>query len=389
LAAPEAYPAPAPEDGYRSLSVNAVLADLASLDSEQLLLVRSLEETGEGRAVILDRIDDLLVVQEATHHVLQAASWPATEDPAPAPPPPVPAAPIARTAPPPPAPSAPPAKAVSSDLVDQMGSLLARDDARRSPDLPFAPVLPGAYNTLPPPPPAGTAVAPNGHIAPRRRRMSHHGRVPKFLVVVIILGLLGAAGGVYWKQSHPKTTTTPTIAPPSPSPNDLASLMLAAIPGGQYIPDPGHAGPGTPSRPSDMAAALGVTGAAPVLPAPPGFIGGYFRDWTSTNGQQAVTMLIAHFQSVAQATASAEATVTLARTGATDVAKANSSVGNTSHESSFALPGIVEAAGFMDTGVVNRAQIVFSKGTYVVVLISPTNQADQIATAQYDRLPAN
>src|SRR5579884_496417 len=52
-------PAP-PEDGYRSLSVADVLSDLPSLDREQLLLVKALEEACEGRLEILDQIDRLL-----------------------------------------------------------------------------------------------------------------------------------------------------------------------------------------------------------------------------------------------------------------------------------------------------------------------------------------
>ena len=65
-----APPAPSPPDeGYLSLTIAEVLADLSSLDSEQLLMVKGLEEAGERRTVILDRIGDLLVVQEAAQHM--------------------------------------------------------------------------------------------------------------------------------------------------------------------------------------------------------------------------------------------------------------------------------------------------------------------------------
>ena len=57
-----------PDEGYLSLTIAEVLADLSSLDSEQLLMVKGLEEAGERRTVILDRIGDLLVVQEAAQH---------------------------------------------------------------------------------------------------------------------------------------------------------------------------------------------------------------------------------------------------------------------------------------------------------------------------------
>ncbi|MDQ1427930.1 MAG: hypothetical protein QOK39_1406, partial [Acidimicrobiaceae bacterium] len=53
-----------PDDGYQTLSVAEILSDLPSLGIEQLLLVKSMEEEGQQRRVILDRIADLLVVQE-------------------------------------------------------------------------------------------------------------------------------------------------------------------------------------------------------------------------------------------------------------------------------------------------------------------------------------
>jgi len=341
--APEAPPAP--EDGYRNLSVNAVLADLASLDTDQLLLVKSLEEAGDRRTVILDRIEDLLVVQEATHHVRQAAPAPAPA-PAPTPPPPTPPRrrPVAR------------GKPVSSDLVNQMGSLLARDDARRSPDPTFA----GA--PLPPAPPAGPA-AQSGLIMPKRRRMSraasHHGRVAKILVVVIILALLGAVAGVFWKQSQ-KATNAASPPPAGPAAENLPDLIVATVSGSFTVTS--GSGPN----------------AAASVPAASGFVSGYHRDWNATAGQGSASVNLNQFQSAADATAAAKASVALTDRGLTVTQNPG---------------GITGATGLTGTGATTDAWVIFPKGIFQVTVMvqgpraSVAAQADSVAQAENALLP--
>jgi hypothetical protein len=132
----EASADPQADGHYGNLSVDEVLSDLPNLDRDQLRLVRSLEEGGGQRPAILDRIAELLEVQETLRHLRGVGPKPVPVAPIAAPPEPVaPVAPMAMAEPA--SPAAPvatgnPAKPVSQDLVEQMGWLLAKDAARRA-----------------------------------------------------------------------------------------------------------------------------------------------------------------------------------------------------------------------------------------------------------------
>jgi hypothetical protein len=137
-----------------------------------------------------------------------------------------------------------------------------------------------------------------------------------------------------------------------------------------------------------MALDLGVRGVTTLSPAPPGFIDGNSQMWISADRLHTVTILVAQFQTAAQAKSSAQQTTSLARTGAEEVARLSTGAGNISKEEALPVSGIRGAAGFVDTGTVDRAQIVFTKGTYVAVVIAPVNKAVDVARAQFAALPA-
>ena len=241
-ATPPGAPA-ARDDGYGSLSVAEVLADLPSLDSAQLLLVKSLEEAGERRPVILDRIEDLLVVQEAAHHVQTTRlSTP------PAPPP------VAD-------------RALSDDLLDQMGDLLAKDSARRAtavraqvpPPPAFAlpePAGPGNSTKSTKPGKAAKAArkvpsgAPNGLIVPTDGRRSRGGRGSKLVMKVVVVALVAAAGGLAWKLTHPTTSKPAAVATVG---DPVAARLITAVPAG-YTGNPiPWATPARPTWPKRLA----------------------------------------------------------------------------------------------------------------------------------------
>ena len=385
-----------PDDGYRALSVAEVLSDLASLDTEQLLLVKSLEEAGERRAVILSRIDDLLVVQQATHHLHVVPSG----DPEPD----LPIEPANAT------------KPVSADLLDQMGGLLARDAVRRSssgmqtawplPDpgqLGSAPAEPGApqpgfwpddkrggrkakgRRSGPPGAPAAAAApatnsAPSpggGVIVPTDGRRSRSGRTPKVLALLLIVALLAGGGFVYWKHLHAATTTVHSVTL-----EPLTALLVKAVPAGftQQADSVGDTGP------SDLAKAVkddGDPGAQAAL-VQDGFLRGYQRLWATAGGKQEIVVFLYEFHSPTGAMAYGQRMVA--------ASKANKPV-----PSAFAvtaIPGAVGLIGGDSSGT--TAQIVFAQRNFLVGVVINGDSAtglsalaQQISAAQSGALPAN
>ena len=325
-----------------------VLGDLASLGTEQLLVVKSLEQSGERRPVILDRIEDLLVVQEATHH-LQATATPA---------PPAPAAP-------PPA----PVKAVSPDLMDQMGGLLAKDAARRSgmqsawplPDLGQSTPGEGTGSTLAAAfwpddaapgsrrraakksragqPARATHPVPDGQIVPNGRpaRNRTWGRGPLALAGLVVVVLLGAGGFVYMRQAS---------AAPRAARGDLATLLVTSVPGSYN------------RGPDNQANATLKPGA--------GWIDSDTRLWTKDQGQQDVSVSLSQFQTPAQATADAKISAALVST----------------------------TVGARAGGTGNLAAVVLTKGSYEMVVTAhgpapaTASEANLVASTQFRTLPA-
>ncbi|MDQ6615948.1 MAG: hypothetical protein M3083_14735 [Actinomycetota bacterium] len=379
--------APAPErpdEGYRSLSVAEVLSDLGSLNRDQLLLVKSLEEAGDQRSVILDRIDDLLVVQEAADHMRGS--------------------PVGTTPPnlPPPA----PVKAVSPELLNQMDGLLAKDAARKSwvpgappapsgPDQLTAPPIPATrptWTTRTPRTPRTTRTTrkslgkvapptPNGHIVPTDGRRSRSGRGAKYLVVVLILALVGGGGAVFWRHSHPNTGTSATSATSAPR-GSLAALLIPAPAGYSQQPDTvGGTGP------TDLAQAVRGDGAADAQTAltKAGFVQGYRRLWSTIDHQHQVVVTLYRFRTAPGATAYAQRTVAAAR------ASAKPAVAD------FPVAGIPGAVGFSGgAGRVHSAETVFTRGGNFVSIVARGPSAigvvavaRQVATGQYALLPAS
>ncbi len=371
-----------------------MLSDLASLDTEQLLLVRSLEETGERRAVILDRVDDLLVVQEATHHLrATAGTHPA---------------PVAAPAPPP-----VPTKPVSADLVDQMGGLLARDAARKSSALQTAWPLPdlgrpGSADVAPTAPGAGF-WPDDGNARARRKAKKNakvkdqgkvNGRVPPpthpglivptddrkpgrgptlpVLAGLLIVALLGTGGVVYWLQTHKGTSTAATSQAAG---DHLAGLLMKTVPAGYTRQADSLEGGG----PLDLAAAVNDDpgpGAQATL-TKDGFVQGYEREWTNASGQDIIVFLYQF-----RTPAGAEAYGTSAVATAKSVIKPE--------PTTFAVTAIPGAIGLTGGDGGNyTSQIEFTKGTYLFNAIADGPASDglaptaqQVANAQYTLLPA-
>jgi hypothetical protein len=353
-------PAP-PDDGYRNLSVAEVLADLPSLDRDQLLLVRSLEQADQRRPVILARIDDLLVVREAAHHV-------ATTESAPLPP--------------------LPNKAISPDLLDQMGGVLAKDAVRRSPTLHAnGPAYPPP---LPPPAPVaapnrrsrgkGAHAAPNGLIVPTDGRRSRGGRRPKVLARLVIVVLVLAAGGLAWQYTHRSTSAKTEVAATIRDP--LAARLVASVPPG-FVPQADSVGN---TGPSDLAKAArddGGSDAQGALTAA-GFLHGYQRLWSPADKAQQLIVILYHFKTADGAAAYGQR---MAAAAAGDAAAA---------PAPLAISGIPGAVGFSGAvGSARSAQAIFTRGVYTVGVIvhgraaaTAAAQVQQIATAQYALLPA-
>lgn len=371
--------APSPDDGYGSLTAAEVLADLPSLEAEQLLIVKALEEAGEGRAVILDRIADLLVVRHATRHLAPAPAGAAPRSASPHGAPP-------RSAPPRSAAGAPgtqvpplPDKAVSPELVDQMGSLLAKSAARRTSEA-AGPLPPLDGPAVAPAKAKGEAKAkrngrrqtPNGMIVPTGGRRLNTARAARVLIGLIILALLAGGAALYWKRSH--RSDTALIIQPAPS--SLADLLVKNVPAG-YVQQPDTlAGTG----PADLAQAAqqdGATGAQAVL-AEDGFVQGYQRLWTTAGRQQGVDVFVYRFRTPTGASTYAPQAV------ATEKATA---------PSSFAvagIPGAVGLAGNHDNQ--HSAEVLFAQGAYWVKVAasgpSANVVAQQVAAAQYSLIPA-
>lgn len=335
------------------MSVAEVLADLPSLDTEQLLLVKSLEEAGDRRSVILDRIDDLLVVQEAAHHVRGAMS--PTQS----------ARPVVRAAPP------VADKALSDELLDQMGGLLAKDSARRSTPLPAA---------QPSPPPAraahanGAPEAHDGMIVPTDGRRSRGGRRRRFLITAVIVALLAGAGALAWKQTHPTSTTAATAAA---VPDLLATRLIKAVPAG-YIQQADTVGQAGPSDLTKAARDDGAPDAHDVL-VQAGFLHGYQRLWITADKQRQLLVTLSHFRTAEGASAYSQR-MAAAASGNTKPAP-----------TSLAIAGIPGAVGLSAAdGSTQSAEAVFTRGSYSVVVVShgsvaPTVQSvvQQVAAAQY------
>ena len=463
---PTADLVPPPDDGYRSLAVSDVLADLPSLDREQLLLVKALEEAGERRPVILDRIADLLVVTEGARRLTvvdppttpedggaaaahpaggqtngvepaenhngdrpklsllrgdDTASRPATVPVAPTPPPAAPTppspqtptrtnpAPKARTGPAPTAPTpkartlkapTPPVKTpvgggeppAASDLVDQMGELLAKGAVRRA-----GAVAPSSAAAAPPPPipaeaiPAptggkgkrsgrqttGTPVA-NGLIVPTDGRRSKGRRRPRLRAALLVAVLLAGGGAGYWKISH--KASAPTTAPARPAHDLVADLLVKTVPAG-YVPQADTTGANGPVGQGKAVERDGRADAAAFF-GQAGFLHGYQRSWT-TPDQRDLVVVIYHFRTAEGAAAyAARSIATATATGKPPPA-------------AFAVAGVPAATGLTATVATNQlASVTFSRGRYAVSVSSrgpaATSQAataTQVATAQFALLP--
>jgi hypothetical protein len=454
-------PSPQPDDGYRSLSVADVMADLPRLDVDQLLLVKSLEEASERRPVVLDRIDALLQARGASPQPEPVTETPPVRKPSTAARPlsahqagpaaagvpkaritrkaktpkaapqggrvgdpeaaasPRPADPEAAASPRPaepktatsrrpaepkaPNPRQPDRKAAGNprrpepqeagnarpsphspaptkaELTDQMGTLLARDEARRSPmqvawplpdvgtpDAPGgrpAPSTPVA-GPLPAPapapatgPPQGALIVPdNGH------RRTNVRRITRFVPWLLVVAVLAGAGALYWKDKHPTGSTTP-----NPVSTRLAALLVAT---------PGFTATQvqtTASRPWIV-----TNGSA----TSPGFVAGVERQFlnTAVPAQQAWVYVL-QFQTPAQSAAYA------AQVAATFTAPT---------KTSFSTPGVPGAMGSSNqVKAVLFTHDVFTRGTYMVdiVLSGPASngvvpQAQALAHSQYAAIPA-
>ena len=335
-----------------------MLADLPSLDSEQLLLVKSLEEAGDRRPVILDRIEDLLVVQEAAHHVRASTSpTPSVRR-------------VVRAAPP------VADQALSDELLDQMGSLLAKDSARKSTAFPAAQ------------PPSATVAAKHrgkpeandGVIVPTDGRRSRGGRSRRFLITLVIVALLAGAGAVAWKQTHP-TGTTANATTGALVTDPLAARLVKAVPAGYVQPADtvGHTGP------ADLTKAVqndGAPDAHDVL-VQAGFLHGYQRLWITADKQRQILVTLYHFRTAAGATAYSQR---LAAAASANVKPA---------PTSLAVAGIPGAVGLSAAdGTTQSAEAVFTRGIYSVTVVAhgpvaPAVQSvvQQVAAAQYALLP--
>lgn len=339
-----------------------MLADLPSLDSEQLLLVKSLEEAGDRRPVILDRIEDLLVVQEAAHYVRGSTS------PAPA------ARRVVRAAPP------VADQALSDELLDQMGSLLAKDSARKSTTPPAAfpavqpPSAPAAANH------GGKPVANDGVIVPTDGRRSRGGRSRRYLIMLGMVALLAGAGAVAWKQAH-ATGTTPNATTGAVVTDPLAARLVKAVPAG-YVRQTDAVGR---TGPSDLTKAVqddGAPDAHDVL-VQAGFLHGYQRLWITADKQGQILVTLYHFRTAAGAEAYSQ------RVAA--AASANVKPAPTS----LAVAGIPGAVGLSAAdGTTQSAEAVFTRGPYSVTVVAhgpaaPAVQSvvEQVAAAQFALLP--
>ncbi|HEX3540994.1 MAG TPA: hypothetical protein VHT75_11195 [Acidimicrobiales bacterium] len=410
-------PAPPPDDGYRNLSVSDVLADLPSLERDQLLLVKALEEAGERRPVILDRLGDLLVIKSSGRHLTVVPSAASVDSPPTSPAPPA-AAPSEARAPAPPTPTAPadpapPARRVArrtaapipqpttapseaaSEVVDQMGELLAKGAARRagavSPAAPAGPATPPAPSPTSELPPTmgakgkragrrktGPPVA-NGLIVPTDGRRSKGRRHPQLRVALLIAVLLAGGGAAYWKISQ--KASSPPAGTARPGRDLVAELLVKAVPAG-YAPQPDTTGANgavdlahavAADRGSDAAAFLGQAG----------FLHGYQRSWTGPDHQKLV-VVIYHFRTAAGAASFA------ARSVATATATVKPA------PAPFAVSGVPAAAGLTGTiGADHVSSVTFGRGRYAVSVSSSgpvaTGQAatvTQVAAAQFALLPA-
>ncbi len=415
-------------DGYRNLNVAEVLADLPSLDRAQLELVKSLEEAGDRRPVILDRVADLMVVQEAAAHVRSADLGNAA-----APAPPVP----------PPAPN----RDLSPDLLAQMGGLLAKETARRSQDFQAAwplpetePPVPGSMESIAAPP---TAVAtgapvvnapkaqkvgtgpkepkasraprdskaakapkrprgssstrplgghlgaspglPTGHIVPGDGRRSRSGKSgPRFLKAVmalVILGGLAAGGLVVWQRINKSPATAPVIVPSAASAPAARTLILQAIPGTGYILQ--H--PGTPPAPITLATAAvedGTTDATAVL-TKDGYRNGSRQIWSNTTHAGFVSLTVLQFRTAPGAIAYSQRLIAAA-------------TGKPVAPPRFPVAGVAGAVGLGPTSVNRTAQVIFTRGPYLVKVVvdngnsvpGGADQATVVAANQYRALPS-
>ena len=430
-------PVPPPDDGYRSLGVSEVLADLPSLDRQQLLLVKALEEAGEGRPVILDRIADLLVVAEGARRLTVVEPPPTAQaNPDAGPPPEMAAGDVgaekrngdrpklsllraedvaAPPAPRPPtaapkvsirkaaaqnaatqnarAPKAPtPVGPAASELVDQMGELLAKGSARRDGAVsPPAPASPPAPPVPSPPPPTArgkgrrggreTTGAPvaNGLIVPTDGRRSKGRRHPRLRVALLITALLAGGGAAYWKVSQ--KPTSPTTNALRPGRDLVADLLVNAMPPG-YTP---QADPTGTNGPVDLAKAVERDGGpdAVAFLGQAGFQHGYQRSWTRPDKQDLV-VVIYHFRTAAGAAAYA----------ARSVAKEAATVKPA--PAAFAVAGVPAATGVTTTvGADHAALVTFTRGRYAVSVSASgpaatgqTAAATQVAVAQFALLPA-
>jgi hypothetical protein len=339
-----------------------VLADLPSLDSEQLLLVKSLEEASDRRPVILDRIEDLLVVQEAAHHVRGSTSPTRS------------ARPVVRAAPP------VADKALSDELLDQMGSLLAKDSARKSTTVPAAFAAAQQPSASAGARHHGKPETNDGVIVPTDGRRSRGGRGRRFLITLVIVALLAGAGALAWKQTHP-TGTTPAATTGTSVTDLLGARLVTAVPAGyvQQADAIGHTGP------SDLTKAAhddGAPDAHDVL-VQAGFLHGYQRLWITADKQWQLLVTLYHFRTAAGASAYSQR---VAAAASANVKPA---------PASFAVAGIPGAVGLSAAdGTTQSAEAVFTRGIYSVAVVAhgpdaPVVQSvvQQVAAAQYALLP--
>ncbi len=426
-------------DTYRRLTAGEVLADLANLGVDELLLVEQLELAGDARGEILDRIDYLLtgfagrpahpaagfvtgVVDQGEDsdpdghddwarlgHYDEARDGAAVETEAPEPAPPVPpAAPVVEARPPSPAPPVtearrrpapptpmplqvsrrqssppvvaaqdpnPPKKMVSESLLDQMGTLLERDALRR-PDAARIATTDPAPDVIPQPP-----DDPIPAVISARRPGRTHRRGP--VKVLGGLAIVAAVGVAAFTVLGPKSKSTGAAAPLQVTTTTvpLAERLLTAVPG--YVLQPPSVGD---AGLSSLAKAVRYDRKADAQQAliRDGFARGYQRLWNNTPQRQAI-LFVYQFKNAAGAQAYAQRMIEGNRA---DAAALNGTVAD------FALPSIPGAVGLSSTSTSGAsAGAVFTRDTYVVEvavhLPAPADEdalVQQLAVQQYGLL---
>lgn len=353
-------------DIYQSLSADDVIADLADLGVDELLLVETLEGAGEARAEILDRIEQLLAgfghgepgepggdeeVPDA-HGLETVGPGPDAAVPAPS----DVEVQVPAVAP----------KMLSEDLLEQMGALLARHEMRSS-----GPVRIPAPAAMATPPTAAAEPLP-AVIAPRRGRHSRArlGRPVKVVGGLVLAAAIGVAG---FALLGPNDASTGAAAShPASAPTDsLAPRLVATVPGYVAQPDRDDAGPW------DLAKAVREDGRADVqqVLTRDGFVAAFQRRWIDASGMGRVFVTVYRFRDAAGARAYAQRAISGARTVRAALRGA---------VADFPVPGVPGGVGLGSTSPAGASAVaVFTRDTYMVhVLVNAPAPAGETAVAQ-------